>query len=97
MAIMTNEPKVGHFIDDEEALLAEALERDDLPVRSDTLTSARFRELQAAARATINDEREKISLRIPRRDLSRLKSKAMEEGVPYQTLINALIHKYVAG
>jgi predicted DNA binding CopG/RHH family protein len=97
MAIMTSEPRVGRFIDDDEAVLAAALERDDLSATGDALTPARFQELQAAARATINDEREKISLRIPRRDLSRLKSRAMEEGIPYQTLINALIHKYVAG
>jgi predicted DNA binding CopG/RHH family protein len=83
---MTNEPRVGRFIDDDEAVLAAALERDDFSATGDALTPARFQELQAAARATINDEREKISLRIPRRDL-----------IPYQTLINALIHKYVAG
>jgi predicted DNA binding CopG/RHH family protein len=97
MAIMTSEPRVGRFIDDDEAVLAATLERDDFSATGDALTPARFQGLQAAARATINDEREKISLRIPRRDLSRLKSRAMEEGIPYQTLINALIHKYVAG
>jgi predicted DNA binding CopG/RHH family protein len=34
-------------------------------------------------------------LRIPRTDLARLKSRAMQEGIPYQTLINSIIHKYV--
>jgi predicted DNA binding CopG/RHH family protein len=48
------------------------------------------------ARATMADERAKISLRIPKRDLIRLKLRALQEGIPYQTLINALIHRYVS-
>jgi predicted DNA binding CopG/RHH family protein len=36
-----------------------------------------------------------ISLRISNFDLDLLKSKAQKEGIPYQTLINAIIHKYV--
>jgi hypothetical protein len=40
--------------------------------------------------------RAKISLRVPKRDLVRLKSRALQEGIPYQTLINALIHRYVS-
>ena len=48
------------------------------------------------ARAAMTDERAKISLRVPKRDLARLKSRALQEGIPYQTLINALIHRYVS-
>ena len=48
------------------------------------------------ARATIVDEGAKISLRIPKRDLTHLKSRALQEGIPYQTLINAVIHRYVS-
>ena len=54
------------------------------------------REIEAMARATMTDERAKISSRIPKRDLARLKSRALQEGIPYQTLINALIHRYVS-
>ena len=60
------------------------------------LTPKRKREIEVMARATINDERFKVSLRVPRGDLTRLKSKALQEGIPYQTLINSLIHKYVS-
>lgn len=35
-----------------------------------------------------------ISIRISARDLQRIKSKAIQEGVPYQTLVTSLIHKY---
>jgi predicted DNA binding CopG/RHH family protein len=55
----------------------------------------RRREMEAMACAAMTDERAKISLRIPKRDLVRLKSRALQEGIPYQTLINALIHRYV--
>ncbi len=36
-----------------------------------------------------------ISLRVTNFDLQRLKEKANEEGVPYQTLINSILHKYI--
>lgn len=36
-----------------------------------------------------------ISLRISSYDLEKIKEKAQEEGVPYQTLINMVLHKYV--
>lgn len=37
-----------------------------------------------------------INLRLSERDLHRIKAKAAEEGVPYQTLLSSLIHKYAA-
>jgi predicted DNA binding CopG/RHH family protein len=36
-----------------------------------------------------------ISLRINETDLERLKEKANKNGLPYQTMINVVIHKYV--
>ncbi|CAI2934003.1 protein of unknown function [Aminobacter niigataensis] len=35
--------------------------------------------------------------RVAERDLARLKARAAEEGMPYQTLINSILHKYVEG
>ena len=37
----------------------------------------------------------RMNLRISRRDMIALKSKALEEGIPYQTLVAGIIHKYV--
>ena len=48
-----------------------------------------------AARNTLDGKRRRISILIPERDLARLKTRAAEEGLPYQTLINSIIHKYV--
>ena len=36
-----------------------------------------------------------ISLRISNYDLEKLKEKAEEEGIPYQTLITKILHKYI--
>ena len=38
-----------------------------------------------------------ISLRLSPSDLEGIKSKALIEGIPYQTLISSVIHKYVNG
>jgi len=37
-----------------------------------------------------------INIRIREHDLARLKQRAEEEGVPYQTLISSILHKYVS-
>ena len=36
-----------------------------------------------------------ISLRVSSYDLDRLKERAEQEGLPYQTFINAILHKYI--
>lgn len=92
---MKKTPEVGQYLDAEEKALIEAFETSDAPLKS-RLTPKRKREIESMARAAMTDERAKISLRVPRRDLIRLKSRALQEGVPYQTLINALIHRYVS-
>lgn len=50
---------------------------------------------RAAAKGSLDGKRARISISIPQRDLARLKARAAEEGLPYQTLINSILHKYV--
>ncbi len=38
-----------------------------------------------------------ISIAISERDLASLQMRAMEEGLPYQTFISSLLHKYING
>ena len=38
-----------------------------------------------------------INIRISAYDLEKVKQRSIEEGIPYQTLISSVIHKYVAG
>ena len=48
-----------------------------------------------SAKATIHEKRSRISLSIPDRNLARLKSQALRQGVPYQTLINQVLHQFL--
>jgi hypothetical protein len=55
-----------------------------------------LKRLRAAARATsIKDRR--VNIRLSSADLSRLRARALEEGLPYQTLIASVLHKFVGG
>ena len=36
-----------------------------------------------------------ITIRLAERDLQKIKAKAAEEGLPYQTLITSVLHKYI--
>lgn len=57
---------------------------------------AEVRRYQGYARATLHKDR-RINIRISSKDLDGVQRKALEEGIPYQTLISSVIHKYVAG
>ena len=48
------------------------------------------------ARETMKKD-QRINVRLTRHDLTSLKTKAAHEGMPYQTLVASLIHKYVTG
>jgi predicted DNA binding CopG/RHH family protein len=39
----------------------------------------------------------RINIRISEKDLADLKVKSLEEGIPYQTLISSILHKFIAG
>lgn len=52
--------------------------------------------LRAAARVTaIKDKR--VNIRLSSVDLLDIQARALEEGMPYQTLIASVLHKYVTG
>jgi predicted DNA binding CopG/RHH family protein len=95
MSQITKTPEIGKYLDAEERDFIESFEASEAPLES-FLTPERRAELEAMAHAAMNDERAKVSLRIRKRDLVQLKSRALQQGIPYQTLINALIHKYVS-
>lgn len=59
-------------------------------------TKAELAKRKAAARATaIKDKR--INIRLSSSDLRDIQVKALEEGMPYQTRIASVLHKYVNG
>ena len=52
--------------------------------------------ISQAARATaVKDQR--INIRLSASDLRDIQVKALQEGLPYQTLIASVLHKYVTG
>ncbi len=48
------------------------------------------------ARATFAKDR-RVNIRISGKDLEGIQKRALEEGIPYQTLIASILHKYVSG
>jgi predicted DNA binding CopG/RHH family protein len=48
------------------------------------------------ARATLRKEK-RVNIRMSQRDLDSLQMRAIEEGLPYQTLISSILHKYING
>jgi predicted DNA binding CopG/RHH family protein len=52
--------------------------------------------LKQYARATLRKDK-RVNIRISQRDLKELQRKAVQEGLPYQTLISSILHKYVNG
>jgi predicted DNA binding CopG/RHH family protein len=59
-------------------------------------TKAELAKFKAAARATAIKDR-RVNIRLSSGDLNDIQVRALEEGVPYQTLIASVLHKYVTG
>lgn len=51
---------------------------------------------QEYARSTFRKDR-RVNIRISSKDLEALQMRAIEEGIPYQTLMSSVLHKYVTG
>ena len=78
----------------EEKALLESIENDEW--KSAKNKNAIMKELKETASNTmLKDQR--MNIRIGKRDLEGIKAKALEEGIPYQTLVASIIHKYVSG
>ena len=59
-------------------------------------TKAELARMRAAARATAIKDR-RVNIRLSSGDLHDIRAKALEEGMPYQTLIASILHKYISG
>lgn len=81
-------------LDQEEREVLEAFESGELkPVADKESKLQKHREY--AASTFKKDQR--ITIRISSRDLNALRKRALIEGIPYQTLIVSVLHKYVDG
>ncbi|MFI4940684.1 MAG: hypothetical protein ACHP7O_10155 [Burkholderiales bacterium] len=80
-------------IDDYELEILDAYEKGRL---KSVATKAELAKFKAAARATAIKDR-RVNIRLSAGDLSDIQVKALEEGIPYQTLIASILHKYATG
>ena len=81
-------------IDKEERDLMESIESDEWrPVKN---IKQEKEKAMAAARNTLKKDK-RINLRLTQKDYQQIQIKAIEEGIPYQTLISSIIHKYLNG
>ena len=81
-------------IDKEERDLMESIEQDEWnPVKN--IKQEKEKAIMAARNTLKKDKR--INLRLSQKDYRQIQIKAIEEGIPYQTFISSIIHKYLNG
>ncbi len=74
--------------------MLESFDRDErTPVAAQETESERYREY---ARSTFKKEM-RVNIRMSAKDLDAIKKRALEEGIPYQTLMARILHKYADG
>ena len=78
----------------EEREILEKFERGEL--RPASTVEHELVQARQAARTTFNKTR-RVNLRVTERDFSLAHARAREEGIPYQTLLSSVIHKYLSG
>ncbi len=78
----------------EEKEILESFEKGEwVPVAN---FSERKKALSEYARNTLKKDK-RLNIRISERDLVELQRKAVKEGLPYQTYVSSIIHKFVNG
>ena len=84
----------NHAMDAEERDVLDRFERGELRPAPDA-----DREMEEAREAAHNTfkKTKRVNLRVTERDYMLVRARAREEGIPYQTLLSNVIHKYVSG
>ena len=81
-------------LDKEEQEILDSIERGEWKsVKNFKKEKKRF---EAIARDTLARNKQ-VNIRISEKDLNDIQSRAVEEGIPYQTLMSSVLHKYVRG
>jgi predicted DNA binding CopG/RHH family protein len=86
--IMPNKKKMQ--LDEEELEILDAYQSGKMK------GSGKTSHLVKAAKSTLKKNKN-INIRISENDLDAIKMKAVREGMPYQTLIGSVLHKFAAG
>jgi len=85
---------VNHEMSAEEREILDRFERGEL--RSAPGAEREVEIARQAARNTFNKTK-RVNLRVTERDFNLAHIRAREEGMPYQTLLSSVIHKYLSG
>jgi len=78
----------------EEKELLDSVEREEWVSIPDFRKEAK--RYQEYARATFRKDK-RVNIRISEKDLTKIQKRALQEGLPYQTLISSILHKFVTG
>jgi len=81
------------YLNKDEMELAKSLENEEW---ISDLTKKEKKQYEEYASYSLS-KRKRINIRMSERDLKKIQAKAIEEGIPYQSLISMLIHKYNEG
>jgi predicted DNA binding CopG/RHH family protein len=81
-------------LDADEKELLDSVDRGEW--RSTRASKRGLSRYSRAAKATFKKDR-RLNIRISTKDLEAIQKRALEEGLPYQTLIASLLHKYASG
>ena len=79
-------------ISKEETVLLKSVESGEWETISDIKNE--IKRYQSIAKNSLKKD-ERINIRLASKDLMGIQKKAMQEGLPYQTLISSILHKYV--
>ena len=82
------------MLDEEEKDILESYERGEWKLIKNS--KSEIKKLREYARKTLQKDK-RINIRMASRDLDQVHVIAAQEGIPYQTLISSIIHKYVSG
>jgi len=74
--------------------ILESYEKGEL--RSTSPSKTEFKKYRSAARETFVKDR-RVNIRLSSPDMMDIQARAIEEGIPYQTLIASVLHKFVSG
>lgn len=82
------------ILNEEEKDILESYESGEwMPIKN---PKAEIKKLREYARNTLQKDK-RINIRMSSKDLDQVQVIAAQEGIPYQTLISSIIHKYVSG
>ena len=81
-------------LNSEEREILKSVERGDW--KSVARLPAAVKRYREYAESTFKKNR-RVNIRLSGNDLDAIQKRAIEEGVPFQTLISSLVHKYAAG